>query len=210
MAKKFEIEHLAKEAIWEKAEQARSELGEIGKAIPIDILHIVEFVLGLDIVPRVGLKNEEGCDAYLSTDVAEIVIDHEMYMAEEHSARYRRARFSVAHEIGHYFLHRNILTSIGSLTEENWKVFQSNILTRQQCGWLEYQAFEFAGRLMVPRTELVNSIRETKFQDKLKGHTLSDDNLARGLANWIADRFHLSWEVLSRRIISEGVLHDFR
>jgi len=73
----------------------------------VNVEHIIEHSLGLDIIPVHGIRKFEKIDAYLKSDRSAIVVDIEQYMDVQN--RYEnRLRFSFAHEIGHYVLHEYV------------------------------------------------------------------------------------------------------
>jgi len=123
--------------------------------VPIPIEEIVELRLGITIVPRLGLLKEEGIDAFLSHDFTTLNIDQEHYMNQSN-----RCRFTLAHEIGHYVLHREIIQSIKTLSQ--WKRFILGEGTGRAV--YEIHADNFAGCLLMPR-ELV--LIEYKAQIKI-------------------------------------------
>jgi hypothetical protein len=62
----------------------------------------------------------------------------------------RRLRFSLAHELGHFFLHKNHHSYSSPLKDfENW--INSNSSDKYK---IEYEANEFAGSLLVPTNRL--------------------------------------------------------
>ncbi len=56
----------------------------------------------------------------------------------------RRQRFTLAHELGHYFLHRHRHSSFTDKT-----LFRSNVVTT-----IEFEANNFAGALLMPKNDL--------------------------------------------------------
>jgi len=154
MVNSIKVPFIANERIWEITEDFRKGIGDVANRVPIDIFEIVEFELGLDVVPRPGLKAEEDLDAYITVDCTQVVVDYEMYLAKEDSPSHRRARFSVAHELGHSILHKDLIEGIEISSELNWRDFQGNYMTYEHFARLEIQAHEFAGRLLVPRQAL--------------------------------------------------------
>ena len=66
------------------------------RKLPVPIEEIVEFGLGLDIVPVPGLQSSFDVVAYITRDCKEIRVDQ--YVLESRENRYR---FSLAHEVGH-------------------------------------------------------------------------------------------------------------
>ena len=70
---------------------------------PIPIEKIIEFQLKLDIIPIPGLHKVFDIDGFLSSDRTGISVDDGIY----HS-RIGRYRFTLAHEIGHFILHKGL------------------------------------------------------------------------------------------------------
>lgn len=86
--------------------------------LPIGTEKIVEFRLKLDIEPVRYLLATIDMDAYLTMDMTGIVVDYDCYM----NARFaNRMRFSFAHELGHFFLHREIFSILNPNSPEEWK-----------------------------------------------------------------------------------------
>ena len=107
---------------------------------------VIEIRIGLDIEPIHGLLNLIDMDAYLTMGLTGIVIDYDCYMKEKYS---NRLRFSLAHELGHYVLHREIYKKMIFTTPQEWKDF-IDYLPESEYGSFEWQANEFAGRFLVP------------------------------------------------------------
>ena len=84
-------------------------------------------------------------------DLTGIVVDHDFYMNEKFA---NRIRFSFAHELGHYFHHKEYYSRAGFVSAKDWKNFIINIPESEYRNF-EWQANEFAGRLLVPHAELV-------------------------------------------------------
>ena len=95
-------------------------------------------------------------DAYLRFDLSGIVVDHKCYMEERFQ---NRLRFSFAHEVGHFVLHKGIYDRLNISTPQEWKDLVLNE-SNQEYRSFEWQANEFAGRLLVPQQELVREIEE--------------------------------------------------
>ena len=60
----------------------------------------------------------------------------------------KRRRFTIAHELGHLFLHMGYL-----IDEELWDEQEDNIYHRSGSSEQEYQANEFAAAFLMPRNE---------------------------------------------------------
>lgn len=72
----------------------------------------------------------------------------------------KRQRFTLAHELGHYFLHRN----------------QSNLFTDKSLyrgkdmNSMEYEANNFAGAILMPKEELISFMKESNDIDNIADH----------------------------------------
>ncbi|MBR5647892.1 ImmA/IrrE family metallo-endopeptidase [Candidatus Saccharibacteria bacterium] len=115
-----------------------------GREFPIDVEEICD-ELEISILPIPGLAKAKHIDAFISMDFTSIYVDS--YEYEKDSNRYR---FSVAHELGHFFLHRKYYPrNVKEMGK--WIKISQNILNN----YAEFQANYFAGSLLVPEEELV-------------------------------------------------------
>lgn len=207
---KFKPVHLTWPNIWDKVEKFR-RLYLRSKVIPIDVEALIEFDLGLDIVPTFGLKQEVGVEAFLSKNLKEIRVDNESFNS---SSSANRLRFTLAEEIGHYVLHKPIyLEGVKYNSEEE---FVQDILNMDEddLNWIERQAREFAGRLLVPITDLEHKINERKtqierFHEKYTGGENVTDLAIEGVSKIICTSFGVSWQVIKNRVRSEKLYDKF-
>ena len=115
---------------------------------PLDVEEIAECDLGMEIRLAAGVFDEFGSPAQIAPgdDHPVITVDADQY--RQHTSFYR---YSVAHEIGHYVLHRDWLTKVWQLVRsvESWKKV---IMARSEDDyqWIEAQAEEFASYLLAP------------------------------------------------------------
>jgi hypothetical protein len=152
----FKCQWKDREEIWSIVEDVRQKYWwEL--TIPVDAEKIVESRLKLTIQPEHYLRRETDMDAYLLMDRKGIVVDHDMFMDERYL---NRLRFSFAHELGHYFLHEYIYKETLFNSIEKWREFFNNIPDFDYKNF-EWQANEFAGRLLVPREKLASEIKLT-------------------------------------------------
>ena len=79
--------------------------------VPVEIEHIAEFGFGLDIVSFPGLLESFEIDSFLSRDLRSIYIDDGIYRRALH-----RYRFSLAHEVSHVVLHRDVLSQLSQFS----------------------------------------------------------------------------------------------
>lgn len=71
--------------------------------IPVPIEEIVEFHLGMDIIPVSGLHDAFEADGDIAGDLKSITVD--VFVFRRRPTRYR---FTLAHEVAHAVLHRRI------------------------------------------------------------------------------------------------------
>jgi hypothetical protein len=125
--------------------------------IPVPIEEIVEFRYRMDIIPVPGLQEAFEVDGFISSDLKAITVDAFVY--EHRPARYR---FTLAHELAHAVLHRRIFHTYVFRRVEDWKRLQQE-MDEADRQWLEWQAYAFAGLILVPaeplRTEYEKAIR---------------------------------------------------
>ncbi len=119
--------------------------------IPVDIEEIVE-ALGLEIVPEPGLKKDYGIDAGITSDFEAILVDAQSYNSE---AYLNRVRFSLAHELGHFVLHRDFYQKNTRHSKDSFEDFLFS-LSDYQYRIIEHQANVFAGRLLVPDDKIID------------------------------------------------------
>jgi hypothetical protein len=100
----FKAPYIPKERIWQEADRVRAAY-LAARSLPVQILDLAEFDLGFDLVPLDGLREQMDIDALLMGDLKSILVDKRSFMSPR--LEYR-LRFSVAHEIGHLVMHRDI------------------------------------------------------------------------------------------------------
>lgn len=158
------------------------------RSIPIPVEKIVEIDLRISIVPIPGLLRKEGVDAFLSHDFKELYIDQDHYMNQTN-----RSHFTLAHEIGHYVLHQDVVSKITTLDE--WKKFILGEETGRS--FYEAQAHDFAGCLLMPREELLTeyAVQENLAKEMFKKMKFPDPGpktLYSFIANPISKKFEVS------------------
>lgn len=99
------------EHVWDKIEELRGHF-EILKEdrTPIDVFTFFEIDIGLDAIPFDDLAAKYRVDAAIKVDFSGIYLDAEQYALMERGPEWKlnRLRFTVAHELAHYFLHRDL------------------------------------------------------------------------------------------------------
>ena len=174
-------------------------------APPVDVLSIVEIELGLDPVPYPDLFDTFHVDACLMVDMTGIYIDQKAFYDWEAGDRWeeKRLRFSLAHELGHFVLHESEIraNSFGSI--EDFRRWAGNRANHQTA---EYQADEFAGRLLAPIDVLTDIYdRECARLDGLSPGWRRIEDARRRLARVIAPRLGVNAQVVETRFDREGI-----
>ena len=173
--------------------------------LPVNTEEIVEFRLRLDIEPIKYLLSTIDIDAYLKRDLSGVVVDYDCYMNDKFA---NRMRFSFAHELGHFFLHKDLYTKFGIDSPEDWKDFILNVPENEYRNF-EWQASEFAGRLLVPYRELeskMDKVREILRDNDLIPFLATDpDAILSRISPMLCKPFGVSTEVIEKRVNREGL-----
>lgn len=170
------------------------------RSLPIPVEEILDLKLGINIVPIPGLFRLHNIDAFLSSDFTALYIDDGQL---ENCAN--RARFSMAHEVGHLVLHRQYISSLEIDTIEKWK----EIVLGKGTGHavMETQANMFAGFLLMPSDLLATAFENEKARlqrhPQFQSAPLPDDRtLAAYLAKSIAKVFDVSEQSAQLRLVN--------
>jgi hypothetical protein len=199
-SRNFKAPFISQQQCWAAADQFRQQYWPSGE-IPVDVLAVAEFDLNLEIRTITGLKEDADVDALLLGDWKTLIVDQQQYLDDRFI---NRLRFSIAHELGHYVLHKAVFDSIPRGTADEWIAFMLE-MPEKEYGLLEYHANEFAGRLLVPEIELKPQFEKVLLEVERKGITrnqLSDAHLSY-LCIPLAKHFAVSQEVIERRLTKE-------
>ncbi|MDD4358260.1 MAG: ImmA/IrrE family metallo-endopeptidase [Candidatus Pacebacteria bacterium] len=160
--KKVKIPFLDNSAIQEKAENFR--LKYWNDSIPVDIEKVIDIKLKIDIVPLHNLQDYCDTDALITSSWDSIYVDYKKFLDERYQ---NRLRFSFAHEIGHFVLHRDIYNSF-EITDKNDFYTLIKEIPELQYGYLEKQANMFANNLLIPRKKLIEESKKIKNNPEIK------------------------------------------
>ena len=198
--KAFKAPFIDKNECWREADNFRAQYWPSG-VIPVDVLAIAEFDLDLEIrtIPR--LKEDADIDALLLGDWKTLIVDQQQYQDDRYL---NRLRFSIAHELGHYVLHKAVYEQIPRGSPEEWIFFMRHIPDKEY-SFIDYHANEFAGRLLVPVEDLNWAFEEVLLETEKNGlprNRLTDAFLEYLYAP-LADRFAVSPGVIEQRLLRE-------
>ncbi len=202
---KFKCPWIDPKVLWQRVEEIRKQYWPEG-SVPVDIEAIVEIRLKLLPDPVHGLQSQLDVDAYLKVDRSGIVVDYDCYMNTKYA---NRMRFSFAHELGHYFLHSDIYSQLKFRSPEDWKEFTTSLPEREYANF-EWQANEFAGRLLVPHDVLKSEVEKLyktiqKDPDLKKYLKKDNDAVLAGIAPTLHKKFAVSEKVIRERVRREGL-----
>lgn len=200
----FKCKWIDKNQLRKLADQIRQEYWP-EDILPIDTTKIIELRLKLEVEPRFDLLSPLDMDAYLKTDLSGIVVDHNCYMQDKFA---NRLRFSLAHELGHYFLHKDVYSGLPLVSIEDWKDFILNV-PEAEYGNFEWQANEFAGRFLVPYDKLKLKVEESLKMIRQSGlieylHQDPDAVLSR-VSAFLRRTFGVSEQVIVLRVKREDL-----
>lgn len=174
--------------------------------LPIPIEDIADLNLRLNIFPFPGMQRDFDIDGFTSNDLTTIYVDEFIY-----SRRPTRYRFTLAHEVGHLILHRGLIESVHPRSITEWQDFILNV-DKEAYDWLEWQAYSFAGLLLVPRSFLKKHFQRQLLNlknkiDVIKSKGLPSDSyleyLVDAIAHGLIKTYDVSIDVLTKRITKE-------
>ncbi|MEI7732739.1 MAG: ImmA/IrrE family metallo-endopeptidase [Verrucomicrobiota bacterium] len=197
----FKAPFIDQREIWRQADEFRSRVWP-SDAIPIGVLEVVEFELDLEVRPISRLKEDNDIDALLLGDWKTIVVDQVQYMDQRYA---NRLRFSMAHELGHYVLHQTVFQQIPRGSIQEWTEFMRD-MPEKEYSFLEYHAYEFAGRFLVPPRALRQEFDATLLlaeQNGMPRTQLQGDAHLQYLAKPVSRAFAVSSSVIERRLTKE-------
>lgn len=167
------------------------------QALPIPIEEIAEGKLDLEIVPISNLRERFDVDGCLDSSLSRIFIDLDLYMENEN-----RTRFTIAHEVGHLVIHKDLFTNL-QIEKPDDVYSLSDKIGVEDYRWLEFQAYSFAGQVLVPKTQLINEI-ESRIGKIELGRNMPEQLFP--IFQDLLDLFKVSGEVLLRRLEKEGIV----
>lgn len=167
-------------------------------SLPIPIEEIAEQKLNLKINQIINLKRDYDVDGVLSSDLTTIFLDLDVYLKYEN-----RTRFTIAHEIGHLTLHKDIFQKLNINSIEELNNISAR-LTDEEYSWLEYQAYSFASQVLVPTNILFNELK--KRLGKIP--TQETPELLTTVTQDLPEIFQVSDAVILRRLQKEKIVRN--
>lgn len=187
----------------EKRAEAFIEKHHPSREIPIPIEEIIDVRLRIDIVPIPGLTKvlsddeDDGIEAFVNSTLTQITVDKDAF--ERQTNRYR---FSIAHELAHIELHPSIFSKLRFDSIDQWRQVMKSV-PEEQYRWLEWQAYSFAGLVLVPTRELTDTLENHIARVEAEGMETNNDAVRLFLEKQLGDIFSVSSAVIHKRIDKE-------
>jgi Zn-dependent peptidase ImmA (M78 family) len=169
--------------------------------IPTPIEEIAEIKCALDIIPLPGMRELLEVDGFISSDLTCITVDQ--FVLERRVNRYR---FTLAHEIGHWYMHRELYAELKFGSVNEWKQFHKEV-DETDYNWLEYQAYAFAGLVLVPTGPLKSQFQSAANAAERIGFSRQSDPEAffEYVTETLREVFQVSDAVIAKRLRSENL-----
>ena len=193
---KVEVPHYSYEQIRAQADAFLAKYNS-NSAIPIPIEQIAEFEFKLNIIPIPGLQDSMEVCGFISSDFQSINVDQ--FVMERREKRYR---FTLAHELGHLWLHQKIFQKFNFHSIADWKSFQKEI-DAEDYGWIEYQAYAFGGLVLVPRAPLASHRSTCEQLIKKEGLDPTTEPAQCYVVEMLTRIFNVSREVIEKRLAKD-------
>ncbi len=172
------------------------------RTLPVPIEEIVEFDFEIGLIPLDGLMDDVSVDAFLTSDAKHIYIDAFVF---EH--RVERLRFTLAHELAHFWLHDLLYQRTKVASVKDWLQIQES-MGEDSYRWFEWQANSLAGLILVPRNQLqrhfdeaVGAARDEGLNDKI----LFSEVGKPYVLDYLSNIFGVSNEVVEIRLHKDGL-----
>lgn len=169
-----------------------------GDIIPVNIEFIIENKIGIDIIPIPGLKDQCNTDAFISSDWQSVYVDNDKYLEDSY---YNRLRFSIAHEIGHSVLHKELYESLRIESFEDFRKFIGEA-PGIQYSYIETQANKFANYFLVPRNILAVK-REIIISQYAEIRSIDEAQINSYIATPLSKEFGVSPEAMEIALNSD-------
>jgi hypothetical protein len=195
------------EHVWKVIEELRWKYEVLhDDRTPIDVFSFLEIDLGLNPIPFDDLTSKYRVSAAVTADFTGIYLDAEQYALMEKGPEWKlnRLRFTVAHELAHCFLHREIPQSQAFSSLPDFARWTQNYGGRKYS--IEQEANEFAGRLLVPTKRLQDCFDEFAPQaEQLVRNFMQSSSLRDKFAEKITPRFGVNAQVIAVRLDRDGI-----
>jgi Zn-dependent peptidase ImmA (M78 family) len=175
------IDRIDRDKISRKVEDLLRQFGV--KRPPVPVEKLVK-KLGLLLVP---LPADDEISGAIIRNGKEVVI------AVNPAHHTNRQRFTVAHELGHYFLHEGLEKHV----DQNFRVAWRDAESSKAVNWTEIQANRFAAELLMPTRFMVKDIDSL---EAINAHTVA----------LLARKYVVSPDAMKIRLSQLGIIGPFQ
>ena len=171
--------------------------------IPIPIEEIVERELGLDIVPTPGLRDAIDVAGFITSDLSEIWVDERVFT--RHEQWYRSI---LAHEVAHRIVHPEVYRDLEIRSIDDYKELLAELTETKEEYWLEWQAREFAGQVLVPPESLRTEFGAIADVMSSMGFDVQEEQTEPYVIAHLRDeeRFNVTDQTMEIRLRKEGLI----
>ncbi len=195
------------EHVWAKIAELRAQYELLQEdRTPLDVFTFLEVDLRLDPIPFDDLTAKYRVEAAITADFTAIYLDAEQYALMERGPEWKlnRLRFTVAHELAHFFLHRELPQKEHFASLPEFARWTENYGGRKYT--IEQEANEFAGRLLVPDSRLRIMFDEFDAEaERLVPNFMQSGSLRDKFAERVAPRFGVNAQVIAVRLDRDGI-----
>jgi hypothetical protein len=195
------------EHVWRKIGELRARHEVLREdRTPLDVFTFFEVDLRLDPIPFDNLTAKYRVEAALTADFTGIYLDAEQYALMERAPEWKlnRLRFTVAHELAHFFLHRDVPQTAHFASLPDFARWTENYGGRKYT--IEQEANEFAGRLLVPVARLQALFNEfAPAAEKLVPNFTQSGTLRDQFAERVAPRLGVNAQVIAIRLDRDAI-----
>ncbi len=195
------------EQVWRKIEELRAQYDLLQEdRTPLDVFTFFEVDLRLDPIPFDDLTAKYRVEAAITADFTGMYLDAEQYALMEKGPEWKlaRLRFTVAHELAHFFLHRDLPQKENFASLPAFARWTENYGGRKYT--VEQEANEFAGRLLVPESKLRLLFEEFSAEaERLVPNFTQSSTLRDKFAERVAPRFGVNAPVVAIRLDRDGI-----
>jgi len=177
------------------------------RSFPLDLEELASFDLSIDIRIVDGLIEDCGSPAQIALEDGCPVITVD---AAQYHANTGYYRYSLAHEIAHWLLHREWLTGVYKLIHSvsDWKDVLRSI-SEEDYRWIESQAEECAAYLVAPPAVFDPFLQDQIDLVRPYATSLGPQEILPYLANPVCQKFGITAAAAQARIRKSSVWRQF-
>lgn len=199
-SRKYKVPFLSKSDIRTIADRIYQNHTGIDDDIAGNLLYNLfpEFRINFDILPY-------GVEGQTSFKDKKVILSNALLSKPD------RMRFTLAHELGHLFLHSDLLAYSEGVLDN-----VPHPISEQDMRWLDYHANQFASAILIPNSRFIPLVRGVFQQMSISTPKFVVDNqpfkskLLQSILSYLASQFKVSKETMFIRLKEDGFVFDVR